>query len=517
MEGDGYSPPFWPSPSSFNYRRRPLSPLLNPAVLIILLPILVMILLFFAVPSFLNFTSQFLRPNSARKSWDSINILLVLFAILCGVFARKNDEKKDELPENHGSGGSVVMGKTRESISHGLFEFSDRKVYDQPTRSGSVRLRRSSSSYPDLRQESLWGVGDDRRRFFDDFEVNKYRSPASSDYAHRHREGEIDTFAVRSPPSSSPAPPPAPPPPPPAPPPILHQLKPRRSYETVARKEKTSNQIKKSRSPPAPPPPPPRVPVGHYSEQQTGKTGRRRKSGATKDIATVFVSLYNQTRKKKKQRTKTIHENAVQSPPSATTPTPPPPPAPPLPPPSMLHNLFRKGNKSKRIHSVSAPPPPPPPPPPPRSLNRKSHIPVPAPPRDTTRRRASGRPPLPARTSSFYDRDDIPNSGGQSPIIPMPPPPPPPPPPFRMPEQKFVRVQSAHSSRCSSPERDVVDVQSGMDGGSLFCPSPDVNIKADTFIAQLHDKWRLEKINSLREKKNVGLAPGSSPNPTLTS
>ncbi|WJZ97745.1 hypothetical protein VitviT2T_016326 [Vitis vinifera] len=555
MEGDGDSPSFWPSPppSTSIYRRRRPSPLLNPAVLIILLPILAMIVVFFAVPSFLNFTSQFLRPNSVRKSWDSLNVLLVLFAILCGVFARKNDEKNDDVLENHGSSGSVVMGKSHESISHSLFEFSDRKIYDPPIQSGSVRLRRSSSSYPDLRQESLWGAGDDRRRFFDDFEVNNYRSPASSDYVRRHRRSElerddsevkvipVDTFAVRSSPSPSPAPPRTPPPPPPPPPPIV-QRKPRRSYETVARKEKLSNsdadQFKKSRSPPAPPPPPPpppppRVPGGHLPEQKSRKSARRM-GGATKDIATVFVSLYNQTRKKKKQRTKNIHENAVQSPPSATTPTPPPPPPPP-PPPSMLHNLFRKGSKSKRIHSVSAPPPPPPPPPrppPPRSSKRKTHIPPapptppPPPPPDTSRRRAAGKPPLPARKSSFYNRDDNVNSGGQSPLIPMPPPPP----PFRMPELKyvvrgdFVRIRSTHSSRCSSPELDDVDLssnKSAMDGGdaigATFCPSPDVNVKADTFIARLRGEWRLEKINSLRERKNVGLTPDPSPNPTHTS
>ena len=41
-------------------------------------------------------------------------------------------------------------------------------------------------------------------------------------------------------------------------------------------------------------------------------------------------------------------------------------------------------------------------------------------------------------------------------------------------------------------------------GGSVFCPSPDVNIKADSFIARLHDVWRLEKVNSMREKQKMG-------------
>lgn len=38
-------------------------------------------------------------------------------------------------------------------------------------------------------------------------------------------------------------------------------------------------------------------------------------------------------------------------------------------------------------------------------------------------------------------------------------------------------------------------------GSSLFCPSPDVNTKADNFIARLRDEWRLEKMNSIKAKQ----------------
>ena len=41
-------------------------------------------------------------------------------------------------------------------------------------------------------------------------------------------------------------------------------------------------------------------------------------------------------------------------------------------------------------------------------------------------------------------------------------------------------------------------------GWSVFYPSPDVNIEADSFIARLHDGWRLEKVNSMREKQKMG-------------
>ena len=41
-------------------------------------------------------------------------------------------------------------------------------------------------------------------------------------------------------------------------------------------------------------------------------------------------------------------------------------------------------------------------------------------------------------------------------------------------------------------------------GGFVFCPNPDVNINADSFIARLHDGWRPEKLNSMREKQKMG-------------
>lgn len=96
---------------------------------------------------------------------------------------------------------------------------------------------------------------------------------------------------------------------------------------------------------------------------------------------------------------------------------------------------------------------------------------------------------------------------------------PPPPPPFKMPAMKFelrgdfVRIRSTHSSVCSSPDRDDVDLSSTTDGGGdssgptsgpgpgpLFFPSPDVNTKADHFISRLKDEWRMEKINSVKDK-----------------
>jgi hypothetical protein len=35
--------------------------------------------------------------------------------------------------------------------------------------------------------------------------------------------------------------------------------------------------------------------------------------------------------------------------------------------------------------------------------------------------------------------------------------------------------------------------------------------EADSFIARLHDDWRLEKMNSWREKETMGLGLGPGP------
>ncbi|KZT75716.1 formin-like protein 13 [Dorcoceras hygrometricum] len=41
-------------------------------------------------------------------------------------------------------------------------------------------------------------------------------------------------------------------------------------------------------------------------------------------------------------------------------------------------------------------------------------------------------------------------------------------------------------------------------GLSFTCPSPDVDLQADTFISKRRDEWRLEKMNSLKEQLNTG-------------
>ncbi|KAK6139638.1 hypothetical protein DH2020_026622 [Rehmannia glutinosa] len=368
---DSQSPPFWfqPSTNLHHRRRRPQpSPLLNPVALILAIPILTILILFFLVPPFLSHTNQILRPNSVRKSWDSLNIVLVVFAILCGVFARRNDgspPSDDADNQNLTSVSSVssLVNRPRQSVSTWL-DFPDRKEYnsvgDVSSASGS-RLRRSSSSYPDLRQESLWeSGGGNRNRFFDDFEVmNYYRSPPPESFdrlprrSHEAEREEVETVVREIPVDRfevSAAPPPPTPPesavPPPTPmaPPSTANLKRRRSLHSVPRREKVERQRDKGEiisenqrpvSPPAPPPPPPPPPAAVPEFQfpvEISEMTHRKKSGATKEIATAIVSMYKGQRKRKKRvKSRNIYETAPQnsSQPSVIEPQSAPPPPPP--------------------------------------------------------------------------------------------------------------------------------------------------------------------------------------------
>ncbi|KAG8376187.1 hypothetical protein BUALT_Bualt09G0037100 [Buddleja alternifolia] len=441
---DGDALPFWSPPSTtvlISPRRRSQpSPLLHPVALILAVPILILLVLFFILPPFLSHTSQILRPNSVKRGWDSLNILLVLFAVLCGVFAKRNDDVSEaDRPEASSDGVPSFVNRPRRSVTSWL-DFPDQKEYNKISsvnRAAAGGMRRSSSSYPDLREESMWhggGDGGNRSRFFDDFEVNFHRSPLPEDLrrrGRRSREAEREEVAetlVKEIPvdkvevsfsAAHPKSPATPPPPPPSS--SAATLKRRRSTHSVPHKRKIERQrseaeLSENQQSAPPPPPPPEL----KSPDDTRETFRRKKIGTTKEIATAITSF--------------------------------------------------------RINT--------------------------------------GKPPKPIKPSTqYYDNAVL--IAPPSSLIPIPPPPPPP--PFRMPEAKFVaqgdfvRILRAHSSRCSSPELEDVDIVSvksehedNSSGPSITCPSPDVNVKADTFIARLRDEWRLEKINSVKEKRNSG-------------
>ncbi|KAF3776163.1 hypothetical protein EJ110_NYTH48963 [Nymphaea thermarum] len=82
--------------------------------------------------------------------------------------------------------------------------------------------------------------------------------------------------------------------------------------------------------------------------------------------------------------------------------------------------------------------------------------------------------------------------------------PPPPPPPFSVPEESTVKQSKAVQTRRESRRvyEGLTDQRRSKErsGNSLFCPSPDVNVKADKFIAQFHEGIRLEKLQFAKEK-----------------
>lgn len=496
-------PPFWlPTSDGLRHRiRRSSSLFLNSGLLLILLLAIALFFIFILLPPFLSFTSQIFRPHLVKKSWDSLNLVLVLFAIACAFLNRNQNSNEDPSISN----ASQEANKSNPSTPHPWYEYSDRTANNSTTK---YRLR-SSSSYPDLRQESACVAEDERWRFCDDTHISNYHFPGSDQLHRRHPRREpqeeysetktktiaVDTFVVSreevssdSPPPTHtpPSPPPQPTPPPtptPTPPPPSKSVKrtaKRTSYEALGHHEKTENE----------------KPRREESEEQKSYGERNEKkrspgSSATKDF---LISL---TRKKKKRRQKSVEnfDSILSSQPSSSLPLypppSPPPPPPPLPPPpsSVFHNLFSsKKTKTKKVHSVPAPPPASPPAsPPPRA-------------------RTARKPPLPAKTSIF---DENVRSGNESPLVPIPPPPPPPP-PFKMPEWKFVvqgdfvRIKSDTSSRSGSPDLDETETDGGDPTATpppMFCPSPDVDTKADTFIARFRANLKLEKMNSIKQKR----------------
>ncbi|EOA13126.1 hypothetical protein CARUB_v10026145mg [Capsella rubella] len=579
---DDQPPLIWPQFESTGYTRRrsPVPTILVPAMIGVTSAAIFLVFVTFVVPTFLSITSQILQPASVKRGWDSINVVLVVFAILCGVLARRNDDglassSSSSLSEEEEGGAVVMSGEmtvgedskissaptvSSENWFDDVYEDADRlKIYQSVSSrsftaglpvTGTVPLRRSSTSYPDLRQGVFRETGDRRFRFYDDFEIDKYRSNDSYEQQFPSRskieiveevsepkEILVDTFVVK--PSS---PPPPPPPqqqplttPPPPPPQVEVSQKPRRTRRSVRNRDIQENTKRSSDPtkfkrvfvpPPSPPPPPPPPPPPLVTATPPRKQGtlQRRKSNAAKEIKMVFASLYNQGKKKKKKLQKSKRKERIESSPvdvmepppqyQSLIPPPSPPPPPPPPPPlprssqSVFYGLFKKGVKSnKKIHSVPAPPPPPPP--------RK----IQSDPQTPPRRSKSGRPPRPTKLSNLNEE----NNGQGSPLIQITPPPPPPP-PFRVPPLKFVvsgdfaKIRSNQSSRCSSPEREVFDIGWGLEltqsdggtetkaavgagGGPGFCPSPDVNTKADNFIARLRDEWRLDKMNSVNRKR----------------
>ncbi|KAI3514484.1 hypothetical protein L1887_12922 [Cichorium endivia] len=376
MEQDDESPPTarFQSPITTTHRRK--QPI-DPVILIILLPILVLLLLFFLLHPLLSYIPKTIKPTSPKSTWDSLKLSLVFFVILCGVFVPMN---------LHASSSTAAMNPVN-SIVPESYEYRE-KVHL------NGRPRRSSRSYPDLRQEfeSLRGSGENWSRGSHDFGVDvQYSSSVnnrsrrgeggkegiypsetiSGDIGHRPRRSEADEVYVegstelsRNVPDSMvqlrPLSPPAPTTP------LSVKSRRRRTSRSLGRDEKSDGtgridgvQKVSHNPPPSPPSPPPLVQSENQSQQNLNKLDGK-VSETTIELATKIDSVDDQRKRKRKSRHKSRDIQpvipSIQSPPS-----------PPLPPP---YDMLKQERVHKDTHFVPAAAPPvmPPPPPPLRSI-----------------------------------------------------------------------------------------------------------------------------------------------------
>ncbi|KAL4292067.1 hypothetical protein GQ457_14G007120 [Hibiscus cannabinus] len=223
------------------------------------------------IPSFLCFTSNIFKNQFVKKTWDSLNLVIVLFAVICGFLNGRNFG--DETPR---SCRGCKFCSASEHVRRSNPSSSGQWYYDRTAYGGGLRRMRSSSSYTDLRRVSTWDMnGGDRRRFNDDSGLYDYRSRS-------RRELDENDIAVDTVRTMHPSPPPPPPPPyqVPVPPPIATKVEPSAppapefllsqpewTYEDVPPRERSqrgkvvySTDLKNKHSLPSPPPPPPPPP-----------------------------------------------------------------------------------------------------------------------------------------------------------------------------------------------------------------------------------------------------------------
>ncbi|GFP88687.1 hypothetical protein PHJA_001012400 [Phtheirospermum japonicum] len=541
-DGDGGDlTPFWVQSATNGrradrLRRRVSAAFFSSGLVVFLLLVTAVFFLFFVVPSSISFGAQIFKPNSVKKSWDSLNVLLVLVAVVFGFLSRnKNEEKYNSYYEEFQA--SPKGPKSNLSNSSQWYDYSD---YETKLEHKNSILARNSNSYPDLRDFSTthWSYGDyyQRRYYDDDIHVDSGRDPGQVKLHRRHRSLEgvehlralpqnktviVDTLLSKykegeifPPPETAAAA---------VSPPDIEESAATGSEQSSTKLNKDFEPLDPVTAQKLPHPPPVESPEFTENPELTYERGGRRKE-----------------RSSRKRNKELGTKDPVTTPPPQSDPTPPspprqppshtppPPPAPPPPPPSVFQTLFlSKKQKRKRTITVTLAPQSPSPPlePPPPAAAREPE------PTSQTARTTSHKPPKPMKMTSFDRLEEISNSGGDSPLNRIPPPPPPPPPAFfKGPAWKFVvqgdyvRVNSSTSSRSGSPDTDDGEsdvTPSAVDAGGaapfhpspLFCPSPDVDTKAESFITNFRAKLKLEKIHSMR-KKDVGLSglgPGPGP------
>ncbi|KAI4329133.1 hypothetical protein L6164_021429 [Bauhinia variegata] len=158
--------PFGCSPAADHRLRRSYSLFLSSGTLLIFILATAIVFIFIIIPPLGSFTSHIFKPHLVKKSWDSLNLVLVLFAIVCGFLSRNSNESPRSYEDDNFSNAprDYVSAETPRR----WYVSADCTPYR------SFNRLRSTNSYPDLRQESSWVSGDERWRFYDDTHVNGY-------------------------------------------------------------------------------------------------------------------------------------------------------------------------------------------------------------------------------------------------------------------------------------------------------------------------------------------------------
>ncbi|KAI9119402.1 hypothetical protein K1719_010077 [Acacia pycnantha] len=95
-EDEDMLPPFWLQSDVDRGRCRRLhrsySFMINSGAFLICIIVIASVIVFIVLPTLHSFSSHIFRLQLVKKSWDSLNLVLVLFAIVCGLLSRNNNE-----------------------------------------------------------------------------------------------------------------------------------------------------------------------------------------------------------------------------------------------------------------------------------------------------------------------------------------------------------------------------------------------------------------------------------------
>ncbi|KAK7294392.1 hypothetical protein RJT34_17281 [Clitoria ternatea] len=229
-------PPLWAQNGELNHRdrrhlRRSYSLLVTSTSLLVLFLVIALVFTFIVVPTLHSFASSIFRPHIVKKSWDSLNLVLVLFAIVCG-FLSKNNETQTQ---NQNLGRSFSNPSTPPPWYQ--YRYSDAER--------SLNRLRSFNSYPDLRQHV---PADEHFRFYDDTRLYLRERKPRLDFEEDH---DIIIENVAAAPSQSP----------PSTPPqhrseaVRGNVEPMYQAEPVEKREviAENSELPQSQSPPPPP------------------------------------------------------------------------------------------------------------------------------------------------------------------------------------------------------------------------------------------------------------------------